>query len=331
MSGYAWSPNIGWISFNSADVSTCGAAPAINLSTGAVTGYAIALAGSGRSDGWNGCIELSGANHASPDSSGYQGTSTKGVTMNTSTNTFSGYAWGGYVVGWIIFSSGGGTPPITCPTCGGDVPVLTGSCTATTPYQLVLPNTSVTFKATLTNGTSPYKYSWAGAATSSSSTYISPTYSSSGSGPALAVEDSASPKGYGLLSCPNVTVLQPLYDQDGLLIGRDVASANFKALSVNSGSPFALAWNFIMTTDYSCSTSGGNGTYWPSWNSLHLATTTGSNGTYIWGPNDTGTSLTTGAAPIGSYRFTINCTSGTNPATSTSATLRVTSSSENEF
>src|SRR3989344_2606403 len=43
LSGYAWSENIGWISFNAADVSGCPSgtcSPSVNLSTGAVSGWA---------------------------------------------------------------------------------------------------------------------------------------------------------------------------------------------------------------------------------------------------------------------------------------------------
>ena len=73
-SGYAWSPNLGWVSFNSSDVSSCGSAGYLNKSTGAVTGWARALAYSGTS----GCIELSGTNHSSPDTTG-----NSDVTYNT--------------------------------------------------------------------------------------------------------------------------------------------------------------------------------------------------------------------------------------------------------
>lgn len=44
LSGYAWSDSIGWISFNAADVADCpsgsSCSPSVNLSTGAVTGWA---------------------------------------------------------------------------------------------------------------------------------------------------------------------------------------------------------------------------------------------------------------------------------------------------
>ncbi len=116
MSGYAWSSNIGWISFNAADVSTCGTTfctPKINMTTGAVTGWIRVVSGIGRTDGWDGWIELSGTGHTSPDITG-----AKGVTLATSTGAIKGYAWGGNVIGWVLFN-----PSITPATCSGCVVV----------------------------------------------------------------------------------------------------------------------------------------------------------------------------------------------------------------
>lgn len=89
ISGYAWSDNIGWVSANAADVAGCPSAPCtpvISITTGAVTGWFRALANGG---GWDGWIRLSGP--------GY------GPTLATD-GTFSGYAWGSDVVGWVSFA-----------------------------------------------------------------------------------------------------------------------------------------------------------------------------------------------------------------------------------
>lgn len=113
MSGYAWSSNVGWVSFNAADVSACGTTfctPKINMTTGAVTGWIRVVSGIGRTDGWDGWIELSGTGHISPDVSG-----TKGVTLATSTGAIKGYAWGGNVIGWVLFNPS--ISPATCPGC----------------------------------------------------------------------------------------------------------------------------------------------------------------------------------------------------------------------
>ncbi|MES2314437.1 MAG: hypothetical protein V4524_00675 [Patescibacteria group bacterium] len=121
LSGYGWSNNIGWISFNSSDLSVSpacsGTAPAnVNTASGAVTGWARAVVGKGRTDGWDGCIELSGTNHSSPDTSGYNGTSTLGVTYSSSSHKFSGFSWGGDVVGWLQFGPTAGYDIVCAPT-----------------------------------------------------------------------------------------------------------------------------------------------------------------------------------------------------------------------
>ena len=74
LSGYAWGSNIGWVSFNAADVTGCptgvygsdtqlnGCTPSLNFSTGAVTGWARILSSIAAENG-GGWVELSGANH----------------------------------------------------------------------------------------------------------------------------------------------------------------------------------------------------------------------------------------------------------------------------
>ncbi len=83
LSGYAWSPNIGWVSFNNqGDWTGCPSGscpPTIDMTTGAVSGWIRALAGVGRTDGWDGWIELSdsglNAKHPTGDTSGNGGSS----------------------------------------------------------------------------------------------------------------------------------------------------------------------------------------------------------------------------------------------------------------
>lgn len=95
-SGYAWSENIGWISFNeTTDCPSAPCQPTFNKTTGQVSGWARACAGtlngdctgSSRTDGWDGWIHLRGSNY--------------GVQI-TGCN-WDGYAWGSDVVGWIHF------------------------------------------------------------------------------------------------------------------------------------------------------------------------------------------------------------------------------------
>jgi len=83
MSGWAWSPNIGWIDFSGAT---------FNSGTGIISGIANAVSGDIENDGWNGDITLS-AN--SPVVYGAE------VQLD---NEVDGYAWGDTVVGWLSFN-----------------------------------------------------------------------------------------------------------------------------------------------------------------------------------------------------------------------------------
>lgn len=115
--GYAWSPNIGWISFNDNDFSHQNVVT--NLSTGAVTGWARATAGIGRTDGWDGWISMSGTNYETGPA---YITGNRGITFDPATGIFKGYAWGDTNVGWLTFDSDIGVPgnEVTCaPNCGG--------------------------------------------------------------------------------------------------------------------------------------------------------------------------------------------------------------------
>ena len=92
-SGYAWSDNIGWISFEPADLIGCpsGTCQAIvDLVTGLVSGWARALA---YGDGWEGWIKFNGAS--------YQTIIDSSVGPPSE---FEDWAWGDDVVGWISFN-----------------------------------------------------------------------------------------------------------------------------------------------------------------------------------------------------------------------------------
>ena len=130
-SGYAWSSNIGWISFNSGETASCGGGAQIDWATGAVTGWAKALAATG-SGNWDGCISLSGDWDGDatieftdgPDSPDVSGTGDDPVRLNLVTKKFDGYAWGGNeVVGWIDWNPAGGgvkMPPECSDTIDND-------------------------------------------------------------------------------------------------------------------------------------------------------------------------------------------------------------------
>ena len=88
-SGYAWSENIGWITFNESELSGCPQSPcrAWLGSDNRVYGWARVLAFGG---GWDGWIRLRDANY--------------GVSLNPSTNEFEGWAWSDMVIGWVSFN-----------------------------------------------------------------------------------------------------------------------------------------------------------------------------------------------------------------------------------
>ena len=88
-SGYAWSENIGWISFNEADLEGCPDPPCqawLDFSTNKVYGWAKVL---NRGDGW---IRLRDTNY--------------GVWLDTTVtpSEFRGWAWSDMVIGWISFN-----------------------------------------------------------------------------------------------------------------------------------------------------------------------------------------------------------------------------------
>ncbi|MFA5842046.1 MAG: hypothetical protein WC835_03785 [Candidatus Paceibacterota bacterium] len=93
-SGYAWSDNIGWVSFNSSDTTGCPTAPSCAATLNGANGNVSGWAKAlSASGGWDGWISLSGT---AADTSPY------GVSFTGSTG--SGYAWGSDVVGWLSFN-----------------------------------------------------------------------------------------------------------------------------------------------------------------------------------------------------------------------------------
>ncbi|MEK7659842.1 MAG: hypothetical protein AAB343_01425, partial [Patescibacteria group bacterium] len=111
ISGYAWNEHIGWISFNKNQLGQCPAGlceARVATSTGKVTGWARACLGTATASneipgtcataadhpgGWDGWISLS---KQANESIQY------GVTISDC--NYSGWAWGGDILGWISFS-----------------------------------------------------------------------------------------------------------------------------------------------------------------------------------------------------------------------------------
>lgn len=226
--GYAWSSNIGWISFNSADIVSAGCsalasdvATIKDLKTGEIAGWAVALAGKGRSDGWDGCIKLAGTNHLSLSTATalINGTrySTAGVHYDPSTGTIKGFAWGGNVVGWINFDTFSlvNTESVKCKDCIKIIPVsFTATCTTSSSTSGNAPLT-VSFTANPNPSTGTYSYSWypigqnsimPGNTKTASFTYSTPgTYN-----PIVMIADTANdPNNLYTASCPTITVTAP--------------------------------------------------------------------------------------------------------------------------
>ena len=94
LSDYAWSSNIGWISFNPNDLAGCPISPCTaRVSGNSLNGWARVISEVGRNDGWDGWVSLSGT---SPN----YGVSRVGGSL-------SGFAWGSDVVGWVSFNGSG--------------------------------------------------------------------------------------------------------------------------------------------------------------------------------------------------------------------------------
>lgn len=143
--GYAWSYNFGWLSFEDADVAGCPSSPCtptIDLTnTGSnvkrMSGYGRFLTGIGRTDGWDGWLELSGTNHTSPLGSGVKLTQAAGVPFNSTQGIANGWAFGA-IVAWMSFNTqiaGVQCPPgksfdFTQGICVSDAVSCTGSVPA---------------------------------------------------------------------------------------------------------------------------------------------------------------------------------------------------------
>lgn len=96
LSGYAWSENIGWISFNRSDTGAPPASPdygtylaKVDLNNKEVSGWARVLANGG---GWDGWVKFRGLNY--------------GVWLDESVNPveFRNWSWSDMVFGWMSFN-----------------------------------------------------------------------------------------------------------------------------------------------------------------------------------------------------------------------------------
>jgi len=333
----------------------------INLANGAVTGFARACGGTvdsddnatapvnpghctsmtSRPDGWDGWIELSGANHQSPDPGNSSGPSMAGVWLNTKTGLFSGYAWGGLNVGWTSFSpaigfaSGNPGNPIAqvvqvaCTSiggCGGSGSNFANTCifsTITRPDSTV---SSVTFNSSVSGGTAPYAYLWSDASTTRSVTYTTPgTYNVS-----AVATDSTSPNPVTAKAvCPSVTVTAPSSSLS-LKIGNSASTANSTSLQVRQGSTFGLKWDNELPLDpmtgYQCTRSVTPSDV-SAWDAIWTNALVN-----VSGVGMTINPLQTTGVAKGTYNLTITCTNAVDQThVSKAVQLQIISPSETEI
>lgn len=152
LSGYAWSSNIGWLQFGGLSdfpiTDSNAAASNAKIDNGKIVGWAKFLSASGATSGWDGWVLFSGTNHS----------------VNLTGTSFSGYAWGDDVVGWIDFSK---VSLINNITCSSDEILVSNICTkiscSASPSNLIIPlgysAANTTLSSSFTN-TSGYTYKW---------------------------------------------------------------------------------------------------------------------------------------------------------------------------
>lgn len=192
VSGYAWSDNVGWISANSTDVSGCPSAPctpAVTISTGAMSGWLRAQSYGG---GWDGWISLSGSGYGPVLASG---------------GIFSGYAWGSDVVGWTDFSY------------------------AQTTYKPCTPNTNVCL-----NGTTLRHYN-------TDCTYSDATCQFAS---------------YGYGCSGNACLVPPSPGANSSIPGGITAKPHI----VHSGNTVQVSWSVDNASSTTCTVTGNNGDLW---------------------------------------------------------------------
>lgn len=106
-SGFAWSPNVGWIKFEGKPSNIPSRPhPTIEIDgNGSINGFIRACAGTVNGDctgadspGWDGWIKLSGDNHGT----GYPGEYT-GVRYDMGADKITGFAWDPVNIGWLNF------------------------------------------------------------------------------------------------------------------------------------------------------------------------------------------------------------------------------------
>jgi hypothetical protein len=328
-SGYAWSPNIGWISFNQADLTGCNGTTRANVSTstGAVIGWARAIAGIGRNDGWDGCIQLS---DSALFPTGYID-GTKGMTYKAVDNTIRGFAWGGTNVGWLACINDNCKLAMATSTGNESNDLIIRSCLG------VRSGNNISWSADVSGGVGAYTYYWNGYPTTTN-----PYIQSPGSSPVtLIVRDAA-----GHASVPRTCFsnISETSNEIALRIYRSTITNPLSATSslvIPKGIAFKIGFDipsiFIKSDCDQLSITPSDAGSWASpangWNSATINNVLPESGETIMHRGETG-SLSTSNAATGIYRFNMTCSHSEEVAGVTqqtvksgTATLRITESS----
>lgn len=247
--------------------------------------------------GFDGWINLSGTNHASPDTSGNAGVTYYPATVGTHpAGSFSGFAWGSEVIGWLNFTPISGGGGVVCPGCGGTTPAPTAAISAA--------------PASVTSGSRPV-ITWSSTnATACTGTNFSTgnaTAGNNGQGQIQTTQTTYSVSCTGAGGTANASVIVPVTGSAGnlkLLIGDSTTSlppsyygAGYSAYEAKATEPFALRWNNGLTAGYVCSALSPSGT-WTDWTNTNSGAILTSNAISTTIPANT---------PSGQYIFTISC------------------------
>lgn len=126
LDGFAWSSNIGWIRFKNNPFYPCPTGgstcqPNVNLTSGAVTGWVRACSAT-KDKACGDILASDGTWDGWIKLGAITGISGTGVTYNITTGKFGGFAWGDKNVGWLKFNwDDNGDDDVDCPTCGSNM------------------------------------------------------------------------------------------------------------------------------------------------------------------------------------------------------------------
>lgn len=218
LSGYAWSDNVGWISFNEYDLFGCPSGTCRAwFENNQLKGWAKVLSGNDYlGDGFDGFISLDceTAGWCSGGSTDY------GIDYTPGNKSFSGYAWGDSVVGWMNMSAslpGSLTTGVYQDVYQGDTATSTPtvSLTATPSSVSSGSNTTLSWQTSSVDSCNA-SGDWSGSKTLNSSELVGPitsvsTYNLNCTGVNGNADDSISvfvlPSDYDLASSGNISIV----------------------------------------------------------------------------------------------------------------------------